>query len=103
MALDPVLSVRRNTDEPDDTTYSATELSDRLEAANGSVAVVCRDIWQEKMAAASALANTSEGGSSRSVDTLFAKAEKMYNFWAKQAADEASAGGGVTILHRLAR
>jgi hypothetical protein len=103
MALDPVLSVRRNTDEPTAEIYSDTELSDRLVAAAGSVATVCRDIWKEKMASAASLVNTSEGGSSRGMKDLFDRAKAMHDFWAAQTSDEASAGKGITVLHRLSR
>lgn len=101
--MQAVQQVRRYTDEPTVDQYTDAELSDRLTAAQGSVAVVCRDIWREKMAAAASLVNTSEGGSSRGNDTLFAKAQNMLAYWTKAANEEANAGGSVSILHRLSR
>lgn len=98
MALTPVQQLRRYVDEPDLTTYSDAELTERIEAAEGSVILVARDIWAEKMAAASGFVNVSEGGSSRSMSQAFDHAKEMWEFFAEQAS-----ATGRTVQHKLTR
>lgn len=98
--MDALTLLRRYIDDPDKT-YSDSELSQRLDEAAGSKAVVARDIWVEKMAAAASLVNVSEGGSSRGLGALFDRAEKMAAFWTVKAQDETEGSG--TILRRIVR
>lgn len=100
MAIDPLVLVRRYIDDPDKV-YSDTELSDRLTDAAGSPVLVARDVWIEKMAAAAALVNVSEGGSSRALSAVYDHAKDMVAYWSARA--DAEAGTAATVLRRLVR
>lgn len=102
MALTPVIELRRMIDEPTEDTYSDTELQGRLDAANKFA--VARDIWREKLAAASTFVNISEGGSSRSMDQAYQHAREMmelYDGLADSVSQDGSAGG--TVLRKITR
>lgn len=89
-------------DEPSEDTYTDAELTDRLAAGNKFACA--RDIWREKLAAASSLVNVSEGGSSRSMSQAYDHAKEMlelYDGLANSAASDGSAGG--TVLRRITR
>lgn len=102
MALNPVVELRRMVDEPSEDTYTDAELSDRLSTSNKFA--VARDIWRDKMAAASSLVNMSEGGSSRSMSQAYDHAREMaelYDGFANSAADDGTAGHAV--LRKITR
>lgn len=101
MALDSLTQLRRYIDDPDKASYPDTELSDRLDAAAGSLAVVARDVWQEKLVASAGLVNVSEGGSSRGMSVLYDRAKEMLAYW--QAKVDSEAGANVTIQYRISR
>lgn len=92
-------TLRRLTDEPDETTYSDAELNSRLAVTGASVHSVARDVWGEKMAAAAALVNVSEGGSSRSMSQAYDHAASMYNHFAGLVLTAA----GNPVLRKLTR
>jgi hypothetical protein len=97
--LTPLFLLRRATDEPDPTTYTDAELTERLTDAGNDVNVVARDIWQEKLAAASTFVNVSEGGSSRSLSQAYDHAKEMLAYYQDQV-DQALGG---TVLRKLVR
>jgi hypothetical protein len=91
-------SLRRLVDEPDETTYSDTELISRLAASGSSLYTVARDVWGEKLAALSGLVNVSEGGSSRSMSQAFDHAQAMYTHFAGLVVTS-----GAPVLRKLTR
>jgi hypothetical protein len=100
--MDDLTLLRRAIDEPDpEAGYSNTELSVRLKDAAGSLNVVARDIWREKLSAAAGLVNVSEGGSSRSLGSIFDHAKSMWQLYAQLAADEVA--GSTSVLRRISR
>lgn len=92
--MDPLVQLRRWIDEPDETTYTDTELSSRL-ADTQSAPVVARDVWREKAAAAASLANVSEGGSSRSLNQIYQNALSQLAYWETQTATGGAPSGAV--------
>lgn len=92
-----IQTLRRLIDEPDEakSPYKDAELTSRLSVAGDDTNLVALGVWQEKMAAASSLVNTSEGGSSRSMSQAFDHAVKMVEYFS------ASVGG--TRIRRLTR
>jgi hypothetical protein len=75
MAVSQVILVRRLTDEPDTTTYSDAELTDRL--TDASVNAVSLGIWTEKLAGLASLVDISEGGSQRKMSQAYDHAKSM--------------------------
>jgi hypothetical protein len=101
MALTTLALVRRLIDEPAEDLYKDEELADRLAATSpaNDVNTVVRDVWQEKMAAAAGLVDTSEGGSQRRMDQAYQHAKQMYEMYAGLVADV----GRPSVIRRLTR
>ena len=101
MALTAIETVRRLVDEPDETVYKDEEIADRLSSTlpAGDTNVVVRDIWQEKMAAASGFVDTSEGGSQRRMDQAYQHAKQQYELYASIV----ESTGRPSVLRRLTR
>lgn len=79
--------------EPDETTYTDADLSGILDSAL-SVNNAAATIWTQKAAAASALVNVSESGSSRSLGDLQKNALNMaQQFRSAAEADQATSPG----------
>lgn len=89
-----IQTLRRLIDEPDEasSTYTDAELVARLSDTGDDTNLVALEVWREKMAAASSLVNTSEGGSSRSMSQAFDHAVKMVEYFS-------AAVGGTRIRH----
>jgi hypothetical protein len=102
VALDTITRLRRLVDEPDETTYSDEEMQERLDSASG-INSAARDIWAEKLAAASALVNMSEGGSSRSQSQAYDHAKEMFHLYTSLADSEGGASAGSPVLRRIVR
>jgi len=101
-----LLNLRLLVAEPDETTYPEDMLDARIDAASGNLDRVAYDIWVEKAASYAALADISEGGSSRSNGALLDKALKMVALF-KGKLDEAGENlpgpGRSLIINRLVR
>lgn len=79
--------------------YTDSALSVRLDA-DGNADVTASNIWTEKASAWAALADISEGGSSRKQGDLHEQALNMAAYFRKRVADESApdgAGTGVRI------
>jgi len=83
-----LLNLRLLIAEAGEQTYSEGLLDTRIDAAGGNLNQVAYDVWVEKAAAYAALADISEGGSSRSNGSLQAKALEMVKLF-KGKLDEA--------------
>jgi hypothetical protein len=83
-----LLNLRLLIAEPDETTYSEALLNSRIDTAGGNLNQVAYDTWTEKAASYAAMADISEGGSSRSNGSLHAKALQMVKLF-KAKLDEA--------------
>jgi hypothetical protein len=79
-----VAELRRLIDEPDDTAYTDTVLSDRLDAASEGILGLARDIWREKAARFAGLIDIQEGMSSRKMSQLYGQALKMADSFSSQ-------------------
>lgn len=104
MALDPILLLRRYTDEVDtDSIYDDAEMASRAASAT-SLYAAARDIWIEKAASASGLVNISEGGSSRSLGSVQAQYQNMIKMYT-DLANSAESGGSPNspVLRRISR
>lgn len=77
VAVSDLVLLRRLIDEPDDSTYTDVELTDRLAAAGADKDVVALEIWGEKVVKFASLVDTSEGGSSRRNSQAFDHAKDM--------------------------
>lgn len=86
--------------EPDNAEpYTDSSLSTRLDD-DGNADKTAYNIWTEKAAAWAALADISEGGSSRKQGDLHEQALNMANYFRKRVSDETApdgAGTGVRI------
>lgn len=85
---DQLLSLRLLIAEMDETTYSEELLNARIDDAAGNLNRVAYAVWTEKAAAYAALADISEGGSSRSNGSLHEKALKMVKLFGDKLAAE---------------
>lgn len=83
-----LLDLRLLIAEPDETTYAEALLNSRIDTASGNLNQVAYDVWTEKAASYAAMADISEGGSSRSNGSLHEKALKMVAHF-KSRLDEA--------------
>jgi hypothetical protein len=102
VALDPITVLRRLVDEPTEATYSDDELQHRLDAAAGPNSAA-RDIWQEKLGAAAALVNMSEGGSSRSLSQAYDHAKEMFELYKSLAGGEGGPSASSPVIRRIVR
>ena len=96
-----VTVLRRLIDEPTTDVYADAELQARLDAVAGDGTLVARDVWAEKMAAASSLVDISEGGSQRKMSQAYDHAKAMwdhYNELVLLAGD-----GNSPVLRRITR
>lgn len=102
--VDEIAYLRLLTGEPTEDTYTEEDLETRIDAAV-SMDHAALGIWVEKAAAWAALADISEGGSSRSMGALQANAIKMVAIF--QAKIDAAAGAVIvaagTRVSRLTR
>lgn len=76
-----VARLRRMADEPGTSTYTDEALSALIDA-EGSLDAAAAVVWREKAAAAATLVNTSESGSSRSMQQVHQNALEMAKFYA---------------------
>lgn len=102
---DQIASLRLLVDEPEETYYTDQALSDRIDGAVGNLDAVAYEVWIEKAARWAALANVSEGGSSRSMDSLHAKALQMVELFRRKlaAVQDADIGDRRVRISRLRR
>ena len=80
-SADQIAELRRKISEPDTTTYSDVDLSNKIDAAQGDVDQVASDIWTDKASMYAELVDTSEAGSSRKNSQLMKQALDMANFY----------------------
>lgn len=99
MPLSTMVQLRRLVDEPDTSIYTDLELTERLTDASNDVNTVARDIWAEKMAAATAWVDTSEGGSSRKMDQAYQHAKEMWEHFSGLV----TTAGSATRLAKIVR
>lgn len=101
-----LLNLRLLIAESDETSYSEELLNTRIDEAGGNLDQVAYVVWTEKAASYAALADISEGGSSRSNGSLHEKALKMVKLF-KDKLDEAGENlpgpGRSFIINRLVR
>lgn len=89
--------------EPDETTYTDVVLGQRLDAST-SEDQVAYEIWTEKAAAAAALVDVSEGGSSRKMGDIMEQALRMAEvFAARVTTGTAPPSAAGTRISRLSR
>lgn len=88
---DQLDTVRQNTDEPTEETFSDVLLSALIDAegVDGASATV----WERKAGAAAKLVNTSEGGASRSLSDISKAATGMAQMYRSKVAAAATQGG----------
>lgn len=101
-----LLNLRLLVAEPDESTYSEDLLNSRIDAAGGNLNQVAYDVWTEKAASYAALADISEGGSSRSNGSLHEKALKMVALFKGKLAEQNEDIPGPArgfIINRLVR
>lgn len=95
-------TLRRITNELDDTFYTDLTLADYLDA-NGSVDAAAAVIWQEKAARASNLVNVSESGSSRSMQQVYQNALDQAKFYSGRAGTDAGSSSDVPFTVPIER
>jgi hypothetical protein len=61
--------------------YTDADLMERIDAADGNLNAVARDVWGEKAAAYADLVDTTEGGSSRKMGDLHEQALNMVGYF----------------------
>jgi hypothetical protein len=84
--------------ESTEDSYTDTALSDRIDAADGSLNLVAFNVWTEKAAKYAALVDITEGGSSRKNSSLQSQALIMARqFQAMLPVDDTVAGARVRI------
>jgi len=88
--------------EPNTDTYSDDDLNDRLTAGVNEYAVA-QDIWTEKAAAAAALVDISEGGSSRKMGDIYEQALSMASEMGARSTIAASPSSVGTRIRKLTR
>lgn len=75
---DQILALRRLVNElADAEPYTDEALNIRIDAAEGDLRVVARDIWTEKAAGYAELVDVQEGSSRRALGDLYEQAMKM--------------------------
>lgn len=100
---DEIAELRLLVAEPTTTTYTDMALGSVIDGTD-SMNEAARDIWVQKAASYAALANISEGGSSRSMGDLQDKALKMVAlFQAKMDRDNTVGGNSGVIINKLVR
>lgn len=88
--------------EPEPDTYSDEVLNARLAGATNEYALAY-EIWTEKAAAAAALVDMSEGGSSRKLGDVYEQALGMADAMRERAQSATSPPAGATRIKRLTR
>ena len=99
---DDIAAFRLLIAEPDETTYTDADLSgilDSAPSANNAAAT----IWTQKAAAAAALVNVSESGSSRSLGDLQRNALNMAERFSKAALEDQATSPGVRVRRIVRR
>ncbi len=101
-----LLELRLLIAEPTEATYDESTLDTRIDAASGNLNRVAYQIWTEKAARLTELADISEGGSSRSNGSLHAKALAMVKLFKDRLDEEEAAqptAGRSFTINRLVR
>lgn len=98
MAVTELALLRRLVDEPDESTYTDVELTDRLNAAGGDKNVVAAAVWQEKVVKYSTMVDISEGGSTRRNSQAYDHARDMLAYFQEQVS-----AAGSTVIRRIVR
>lgn len=89
---DQIAELRRKISEPDQTTYSDADLSNKIDNG-GSINAVAADIWEEKSAMYSEMVDISEAGSSRKNSQLSSNARAQASYFRQQAAGQQPVAG----------
>jgi phage-related minor tail protein len=89
-SVSDIAKLRKNTDEPDETTFSDAYVGELIDALG--VAGASAEVWREKAASYAKLVNTQEAGASRSLSDLMKNALAMAkSFDTEEAAVEVAA------------
>lgn len=93
--------LRRLIDESTQDVYSDAELNQRLSDVQGDGNLVARDVWAEKMAAASSLVDVSEGGSQRKLSQAYDHAKAMWEHY--NGITSVESGVAPAVIRRITR
>lgn len=101
--VDQITQTRLLIAEPTQTTYTDVVLGQRIDAAQGDLNIVARDVWVEKAAALAEVPDVSEAGSSRSMGALQAKALSMVTYFQGQIDSALALARTGTKIRKLTR
>lgn len=100
---DQISTVRLLVAEPTETTYSDVALGARIDAAEGNLDLVARDVWVEKAAALAEVPDISEAGSSRSMGRLHDNAIRMVEYFDSKITKATASATAGTRIRKLTR
>lgn len=95
-SAEDIATLRRMINEPSTATYSDVVLGALIDEKG--LDATAAQVWSEKAAAASVLVNTSESGSSRSLQQIHSNALAMANFYGGRVTQEVAATDAPMVI-----